>query len=55
MVLAALEFSGHVTPPPADVCDRLLACRRSGGSSVLLDGVLAAAVSSIAWGDIDAV
>jgi len=55
MVLAALEFSVHVPSPPADVRDRLLACRRSCGSSSLLDGVLAAAVSSLAGGDVDAV
>jgi len=55
MVLAALEFSAHVPSPPADVRDRLLACRRSCGSSSLLDGVLAAAVSSLAGGVVDAV
>ena len=55
MVLAAMEFAVHVTPPPADVRHRLLACRRSCGSSALLDGVLSAAVSSLAGGDIDAV
>jgi len=55
MVLAALEFSVHVPSSPADVRDRLLACRLSCGSSSLLDGVLAAAVRSLSGGDVDAV
>jgi len=53
--LAALRLAVYVRPPPADVRDGLIACRRSCGSSSLLDGVLSAAVSSLAGGDIGAV